>query len=132
MSLNPCGVRSARPTDVSLGDNHLSVIATTSSFLDEAKFEKLAHFEVKDRTFKVAIRIKSEPDGPGFKLTSPASKMSVEVQKLSFEIGRKRNLLFVHMYRHGSFSVNVGLFTTVFGCGKHSLSPTLLDLISDE
>ena len=28
ISLNPCGVRSARPTDVSLGDNHVSVIAT--------------------------------------------------------------------------------------------------------
>ena len=101
----------------------LSVIATTSSFLDKTKSEKLAHFEVKDRTLKLAIRIKSEPDGPGFKLTLPASKMSVAVQKLSFDIGRKRNLLFVHMYRHGSFSVNVGLFTKVFGCGKHSLSP---------
>ena len=123
MSLNPCGVRSARPADVSLGDNHVSVIATISSFLDKTKSEKLEHFEVKDRTFKVVIRIKSEPDGPGFKLTSPASKMSVAVQKLSFKIGRNRNLLFVHMYRHGSFSVNVRLFTTVFGCVKHSLSP---------
>ena len=27
---------------------------------------------------QVAIRIKSEPDGPGFKLTSPASKMQTQ------------------------------------------------------
>ena len=66
MSLNPCGARSARPTNVSFGDNH----ATTESFLDRTKSEKLAHLEVKDRAIKVAIRIKSEPDRPGFKLTS--------------------------------------------------------------
>ena len=83
---------------MSPGDNHVSVIATTSNFLDKTRSEKLAHIEVKDRTFKVAIRIKSAPDGTGFKLTSPASKLSVVVQKVSFEMGRKPNLLFIHMF----------------------------------
>ena len=52
--------------------NHVSVTATKSRFLEVS--EKGTVLGLIDRTFIVAILFfLFEPEGPGFKLTSPAS-----------------------------------------------------------
>ena len=49
-----------------------------SRFLDATYSEKGTVLGVIDRTFIVAILIFSfEPEGPGFKLTSPASRKKI-------------------------------------------------------
>ena len=49
-----------------------------SGFLDATYSEKGAVLGLTDRTFIVAILILSfEPEGPGFKLTSPASRSKI-------------------------------------------------------
>ena len=54
------------------------VTATMSRFLDATYSEKGTVLGLIDRTFIVAILILSfEPEGPGFKLTSPASRKKI-------------------------------------------------------
>ena len=45
MSLNPCSVRSARPADVSLGDNHVSGKPRSLSVTARHYLAETAHFE---------------------------------------------------------------------------------------
>ena len=65
---------SARAADVSLAFSHVPVIATTSRLLVVTKSEKDADFWRIDLTFTVAILMRFEFVGPGFKLTSPDRK----------------------------------------------------------
>ena len=62
--------------------NHVSVTATMSRFLNVTYSEKGAVLGLIDRTFIVAILILSfESEGPGFKLTSPASRSKINLSE---------------------------------------------------
>ena len=59
-----------------------------------------------DRTFIVAILILSfEPEGPGFKLTSPASRSKIANLKNGREVGSGSNFRLKHTFKRGNFAL---------------------------
>ena len=59
-----------------------------------------------DRTFIVAILILSfGPEGPGFKLTSPASRSKIANLKDGREGGSESNFRMKHTFKRGNFAL---------------------------
>ena len=70
-----------------------------SRFLDVTYSEKGAVLGLIDRTFIVAILILPfEPEGPGFKLTSPASRSKIANLKDGREGGSGSNFRLKHTF----------------------------------
>ena len=77
-----------------------------SRFLDVTYSEKGAALGLIDRTFIVAILILSfEPEGPGFKLTSPASRSKIVNLKDGREGGSGSNFRLKHTFKRGDFAL---------------------------
>ena len=77
-----------------------------SRFLDVTYSEKGAVLGLIDRTFIVAILILSfEPEGTGFRLTSPASRSKIANLKDGPEGGSGSNFRFKHTFKRGNFAL---------------------------
>ena len=77
-----------------------------SKFLDVTYSEKGAVLGLIDRTFIVAILILSfGPEGPGFKLTSPASRSKIANLKDGREGGSGSNFRLKHTFKRGNFAL---------------------------
>ena len=77
-----------------------------SRFLDVTYSEKEAVLGLIDRTFIVAILILSfEPEGLGFKLTSPASRSKIANLKDGREGGSGSNFRLKHTFKRGNFAL---------------------------
>ena len=100
----PWGEISAIAYCVSSCFSHVSVTATMSRFLDVTYLEKRDIFALIDITFIVALLILSfEPEGPGFKLTSPASRSKMAKLKDGWEGGSGRGI--EHTFERGNVAV---------------------------
>ena len=76
-----------------------------SKFLDVTYSEKGGSFRF-DRTFIVAILILLfGPEGPGFKLTSPASRSNIANLKDGREGGSGSNFRLKHTFKRGNFAL---------------------------
>ena len=79
-----------------------------SRFLDVTYSEKGAVLGLIDRTFIAAILILSfEPGGPGFKVTSPASRSKIANLKDGREggSGSRSNFRLKHTFKRGNFGL---------------------------
>ena len=77
-----------------------------SKFLDVPYSENGAVLGLRDRTFIVAILILSSgPEGPGFKLTSPASRSKIANLKDGREGGSENNFRLKHTFKRGNFAL---------------------------
>ena len=77
-----------------------------SRFLDVTYLEKGAVLGLIDRTFIVAILIRSfEPEGTGFKVTSPASRSKIANLKDGQEGGSGSNFRLKHRLKRGNFAL---------------------------
>ena len=103
--------------------NHVSVTATMSRVLDVTYSEKGAVLGLIDRTFIVAILILSfKLEGPGFKLTSPASRSKMANLKFGREGGSGSNFRLKHTFKRANFALtrfdtitlHAKLFCTIF------------------
>ena len=77
-----------------------------SKLLDVTYSEKGAVLGLIDRTFIVAILILLfGPEGPGFKLTSPASRSKIANLKDGREGGSGSNLRLKHTFKRGNLAL---------------------------
>ena len=77
-----------------------------SRFLDVTYLEKGAVLGLIDRTFIVAVSIISfEPEGPEFKLTSPASRSKMANLKDGREGGSGSYFRLKHTFKRGHFAL---------------------------
>ena len=77
-----------------------------SRFFDVTYSEKGAVFGLIDRTFIVAILILSfEPEGPGFRPTSPASNGKIVILEDGQKGGYESNLQLKHTFLRDNFVV---------------------------
>ena len=77
-----------------------------SKFLDVTYSEKVPVLGLIDLTFIVAILILSfEPEGPGSKLTSPASRSKIANLKDGREGGGGSNFRLKHTFERGNFAL---------------------------
>ena len=77
-----------------------------SRFLDVTYLEKGAVLGLIDQTFIVAILLLSfEPEGPGFKLPSPASRNKTANLKDGRESGSGSNFRLKHTFKRGNFAM---------------------------
>ena len=79
-----------------------------SRFLDVTYSEKGTVLGLIERTFIVAILLLSfEPEGPGFKLTSPASRSKIVNLKDGREGGSGSTFRLKHSFKRGNFALTI-------------------------
>ena len=81
--------------------NHVSVTATISNFFDVTSSEKGAVLFLIDRTFIVAIFM-SLQTGPGFRLTSPARRSTIDSLSDGLEEGIGSSFRLKQTFRIGN------------------------------